>query len=811
MPYVLPSYTNKVRYTLIDSLGSLEIAEPINWKDDEKEFKRSTEVHGVFTNLSNNLEFYKGDSQNDGGYDRLKTIYDLDGINAQVLLVKDELVNDEWVESYRGYLDFSTYSRQNNMAQIKFNESGIYELIKARKNEKIELNRTTDLDGDTLTPEKLDDVTETTGLDGRNILIVSKLERTRGVGTPINSGENIVNNGEEFSRILFDHTEGKEYEAVCLPISMVSEETGDVQTVYNYNIREVGGTSYEDGETSIMFYSIADQEIELTINFDIEIESKLETSNEFRIDLVTFNNGINYNYVSYDPLITINDFALNDVFTYQEEIKVSLNAGESLALVARSRKNNEEGIVIVHINKSDVILSEETYFPKSTAKTILAHEAGERILNIITGESNILKSNALGRTDILDENGNKRYPNLTLDDESERGALTGLTNGFWLRNFDDDEERPFTTSWNEFETSLRSIWQLGYGIEKIGFREYVKMEKLDYFYQNTVTINIGQPNDIKRTVAKDYFYSSLELGYDKPSGDQLYEESMGLDEYNIKGNYTTPITRVENQYKATSKYRADSYGMEFARRKPQSAFPNEDTRYDKTIFVMDLKRNEEGGLNYEQRKWEDDFEKPIPFDKFTTGTYSPETATNLRFSPLNCLLRWGFWVKGGLEKYKDKYIRYISTEGNSTLKTQIKGSSNEYSENGEVLISDLDKSLFIPEYIEFEYSVDSELLRTINGTSVNANGEKIMNYYGLVEFINEDGLLEYGFLMELKPNNQGQWKLLKANKKARAFRPVPPTPPVTELNGFDYKADLLMEGDRDADPLNNELNFELES
>ena len=42
--------------------------------------------------------------------------------------------------------------------------------------------------------------------------------------------------------------------------------------------------------------------------------------------------------------------------------------------------------------------------------------------------------------------------------------------------------------------------------------------------------------------------------------------------------------------------------------------------------------------------------------------------------------------------------------------------------------------------------------------------DNIMNYYGVFEFINENNRLEYGYLMELKPNKKGKWKLLKANR-----------------------------------------------
>jgi len=95
MNYISPSYYNKVRYFLLgDTIGRQEISEPIGWREDEKEFKRSTKVHGVFINLSNNLEFYKGDEKNNGGYDYLVASYESEGINAQVVLIKQEQVDN---------------------------------------------------------------------------------------------------------------------------------------------------------------------------------------------------------------------------------------------------------------------------------------------------------------------------------------------------------------------------------------------------------------------------------------------------------------------------------------------------------------------------------------------------------------------------------------------------------------------------------------------------------------------------------------------------------------------------------------------
>ena len=111
MAIIQDSYFVKYRYSLRGELGLLYILEPVGWNEDNKIFKRSTEVHGVFTSLSNNLEFLIGDKYNDGGYNYLKETYETKGINAKVSLVKEENVSGKFYEVYRGNFDFSTYDR----------------------------------------------------------------------------------------------------------------------------------------------------------------------------------------------------------------------------------------------------------------------------------------------------------------------------------------------------------------------------------------------------------------------------------------------------------------------------------------------------------------------------------------------------------------------------------------------------------------------------------------------------------------------------------------------------------------------------
>lgn len=750
---IQPAYFQKSRYFLKGADGTVLISAPIGWDEDSKIFKRSKDLHGIFVSLSNNLEFYNGDKKNNGGYSLIRYTYEKYGINAKLLLVKEEDESGTWVEAYRGYFDFSTYERDEIKISIKFNESGLYENIKSRGKQDLEISRKDTMDGFPAEDVKID----TVSLEPRGVLIISQLNRTEGDGTIMyayNEDDFImqeIRNFKNYSDILFYFGFDLNQRACPIPLTMISETAGNVQTVYGYNLTadSIGEGYGSNGNTALMFYADSPDNIELAFDFDIEIETDTyNTATEIRIDLVKYDNGTFYDYAGYTNLLLVSSPTLSTKYNYSGSINTNVNIGESFCLAVRVKGTSSSAFAI-KINKANVLIRDYIAIPGSLSQFILPFEGLSKILNVITNEKNILKSNALGRTDI---------------GYSEDGfaSLNGITSGFWIRNFKD---RDFTTSLQSFMDSFTACWQLGYGIEKIGFTEYFRAEHISHFYNEQVTIKIpGRPSRIVRKCAKDYFYSAIELGYEQPSGTRLYDESQGLDEYNVRNKFSTAITRIENKFLSVSNYRADSTGIEFARRKQQFEFPQTDTRYDYENFIIDMKRGE--AEVFQRRLWADDFIVPEPFNYYTTGTYSPDKASNLRLSPANTLLRWGFWIKGGFMKNLTEYTRYSSSEGNVLLATQLdKPGSIPIVENGNILNSNFDKNLFNPEIIEFDFKVSTDLMKQVQGFIVDDDGDYIMNYYGLVEFINEDGNYEYGYLLSLEPNGNGKWELLSSTKR----------------------------------------------
>lgn len=731
---VNPTYNDRVEYLLqhID-YGSLVVDEPIGWQTDEKELARHEDYHGIFAKFSNNLKFIRD------GADYITLIYTVYGINANILLRRRERhpQTNVWEISYTGVLDLSTYQKENNEVSCKFNASGLEQILKSRENEKVEIDRTDTLDGSLIDPLEF----QTAILEGRRIFLKTTME----------SGEDETN---EFT------TSG----AFRSPImNIVSEMDDRVQPVIEDFIPYTQDSSFQwtdlNPNVSNLFYLNNDRDKTLVLKGHV-ICGNIPSFTGFinaAIVIVDENNDVVSGQYVYKPEPLINSIIWHD-FTFEYEVELEEGQGLMFVIVSQIFPPGSTGTLhTIKYEKIDFSIEENSYFPPTTTKTILSHELGDRLTRIITDRENAFYSEALGRTDI-------GY----LSDGVNTGALNGFSHGFYVRGFDkepiseDNKFKPLTTSFKDFIQNMKTTFNLGLGIERFGFSERIRVEDLKYFYNNNVLIKLGKVidgqfqyirvNNVKRTVATEYYYSSITLGYDKGWDN---EEAMGLDEYNTQTRFSTTITRLKNAYESVSTYIAATYAKEFSRRKPKTAYPTTDHAYDRDIFILDLKRGLSGV--FEERKYQDDFEQ-IP-----TGTFSPETATNLRLTPFNILLRHGWNIASGLQKqYGYLYTKYTSSEGNSSLKTKLDG-GNEYAENGDIVNTDFQRPRYFPEWIEFDYQVDFQLMKHIED-STEILGKKIPNFYGLVEFMNENNELEKGYLFNLKPNGEGKWKILKSNR-----------------------------------------------
>jgi len=763
MSRIQPIYSDRVRYKLSHNpTGTQVVEEPKGWKEDDNEFVRNKTFHGVFPQMTNNLTFFHT------GAKFIENIFNIYGVNADLILIKEERnpKTDIWGLTYSGFLDMPTFSKENRGVSVKFVSSGLLRVIKARENEKIEIDRVETLKGlgvPYLQPK-------TVLLKGRNIFLDSLLENLK--------PEDVVNNNFRMGGFRDGN---KRYASMGVPLAKIYASDTYVDPQLNDSFHTWGGTTPGDGRAEEMFYSDSNRDRTL----DLKIKCSFKTveagvphgisdvdNAKLYLAITTYNQSTDY--ITTDRTL-LSPNLISDIgvivpsFSYEDELSVTVKKGESLSLQWYGEGEFgsifDDGFIRVNFNDIDasIQITENSTFNPTVSKVHLPHEVFDRYLELFTNQKGLLKSNALGRTDIGYE-------------EDGEPSRIGMAHGFWIRGFSKDdpaevnEEKRYksmTMTFKDLYQSYFNIWNLGAGIETIGFKEIFRVEKLDYFYNRNTLIRLGkeingefqyiQVNNVKRTIDSKTFNSSLDIGYSK-GGD--YEEAVGLDEYNTRSSFTTIIDKLEQKFSKISKLRADSYGMEFCRRFPREDYATEDTKYDSSTWLIDMKKGE--GTNLEQRLWQDDFTKS------PTGVFSPSTAQNLRLSPFNVLLRHGWVIAAGLTKYPLNFIRYASSVANSGLKTELdpikypEYGGVEHAENGNIQGQELERARTDGMTIEFDYEVDYELLQNIRGKTVIL-GKEIPNFYGLVEFKNEDGLIEQGYIQKVSPNGAGKWTLTKYN------------------------------------------------
>jgi len=739
MNRIQPAYNNIVVYKMYnDFFGTLELeVDPIGWDVDDKEYARNKDYHGITAKFSNNLIFI-GD-----GAEFINNVRNMFDINGQIKLSRFEThpQTRELKRKYWGYLDLKTYEVDNGQVKIKFNSGGLEEDLKNRESEEVEIDRTTTIDGKSIP----DLQTQTMALDGRRIFLKSKWN------------ENVVNN---YTTISVTSDSGNTRAATTsFPLTLNSRSHEEAQSNI---VSSYGGEN--NGAVGIMIMANTDRAKTIVLKGSNITFTPILIDNDyqwvdFRICLTIYGNGTNYDLK--DRIIKFyrygefhNDNAIISMLGVQQSIAdfqetILLDKGDSIAIEVFLKSDLQSGAnrrVTFDLTQStgEFIIEEDSFFEPTQSKMVLVHEYLDRLATICTNKQGVFKSNYFGRTDI-------GY----LQDGP--GALTGIAHGFWIRGFDklpindDNRFKPLTTSWKDAVESLSAVMNVSLGIETINNREMIIIEDLKHFYEPVVTIKLpNQVKNIRRKVASDKYFGSIEVGYENGGS---YEEAQGLDESNAKSNFTT-IMKIKNTFSKISKYRADGYGREFARRKNFVNFSTTDTSYDSDIWLHDLKR----GINniFKQKKWQDDFELE------PTGIFSPETATELRFSPVNMLIRHGWWLASCLLKYPQELIRYASSSQNSALTTKLIG-KNDYSENGNILNSELDKAYFIPEEITFEHECDFFVMEKLEGYSNLPNGKRIPNMYGMIEFINENNQIERGWFLNIKPNGKGEFTIIKSN------------------------------------------------
>lgn len=213
------------------------------------------------------------------------------------------------------------------------------------------------------------------------------------------------------------------------------------------------------------------------------------------------------------------------------------------------------------------------------------------------------------------------------------------------------------------------------------------------------TISIESAKGVKYSVDSGIIYSTVIAGYDKKD----YESVNGRDEFNFNNTYSTGCSVSDKTLSLLSKYRADSYGIEFALQK--RAKDTTDSTSDKDVFFV-LCAEENGRL--------------VP-DKSCPIVNSISNAVfNGAFSPMACVNANAGYI--GIQSDM-LTLKFASSTGNSDIVIDGISMSSDIT---------IDKPLATAGTIEF----------TTGDIEVRGDENE------LIEVVSEDGILYRGYIKE---------------------------------------------------------------
>jgi hypothetical protein len=171
------------------------------------------------------------------------------------------------------------------------------------------------------------------------------------------------------------------------------------------------------------------------------------------------------------------------------------------------------------------------------------------------------------------------------------------TSGICLRNTtgvvpgNPDSPTVIKTSLVDFFTSFNSILNGALGVRKINSdpgEELFFERKQDVYDPSVITIDLGEVSDMGISVAQDLFFNLVKIGYPE----QKYDEKQGQLEYNTTSNFSAPVTKIQNDLNLVSKYRSDSYGIEYTRfLSPGNQTAN--NKSDNDVFILNIDNSQQ--------------------------------------------------------------------------------------------------------------------------------------------------------------------------------------------------------------------------
>lgn len=264
-------------------------------------------------------------------------------------------------------------------------------------------------------------------------------------------------------------------------------------------------------------------------------------------------------------------------------IDLDLPVGTKVKIWARMQTaggNDASFITMQMVHNLTINISSLTLEQSTTSKSYLIYELLDKCLSFNTSKNDVLRSEFFGRLD--------SFPRTYTGENSP--ARLAITNGALIRKFADYQN--VTITLKQFLEDLQSIFCIGWSVENesgnIADPQILRVEFIDYFFQNELIFKFANPDDLKFQIPTEFLQNRYEIGYKKYEDD--FEST--LDDPHTKRNYNNHLTAVKNGVSYLSELIASGYAIENARRQSFNVKPKESFKYDEDNFVVQCTRGQ---------------------------------------------------------------------------------------------------------------------------------------------------------------------------------------------------------------------------
>lgn len=689
-------------------INDIEIDEPVGFDGTKIMLKRSDNWHGVLSEASeDNVEIYGQ------GFEILSALYNEFGIDA-VAKMRIEYycsgVLEDNVEYNITFYDYKEYCGNDCYCEVGIERAGCYYQFRNAMETKVNLDALTAIDKttDLADYEYLGKEIE---IPGKSILFTNSAK-----------SESIINGGiistdydrTDYIHMPFPRIELDEYETFSPLDTYVQEQILNVESNFIYKSYKTTNyelsTSFSIGIIQIG-YSTGALSFHNQCSFEIWKKSSGVQSLIYNEIFPQYDgdedNQISYNVnINYADNISLN---INDMISIIFKIRLWVTTGQPDDCPLSF--NIAEGSKFKIVNLDSYIAT--------PAKLYLPNEALSHISEYNTNNCMRVYSEYLGRTD--------SQPYSQIIDGC--GGMLGITNGLFLRQLEytrtGDKTPILSLSFNEILEALNCINPIGFSIEKRGEDEVVRVENWEYFYNDSIVVDLGTVSVKKEPDVKLHF-KNFKTGYAKYEA----EEYNGLDEFLTEREYTTNLVNHNLELNKTCQFIASGYAIELTRRTGNTT--SSDWRFDNDTFVIALKRSGTT-LDVEQGN----ITSPL-------NIIDPPTILNFRISPARMAMNWFQYLTTFLKTTKE----LIFSSGKGNIAAQGESYSNCTIESG--VISEK-QNLLQADFQGNQDGIFTAELHTISEAPMTFKQYKLIqgNPHGLIAYKCSDVQL-YGWIKELK-------------------------------------------------------------